>query len=155
MTEQKHSMADDDAEMAAILEKMLESDEDITARAVARVHPSIKAASTITRSEKRRKLLAIFQARQDEYRLWRNRAGKQSSASTASSLEQREHRVKELEESVQTLIASHVAMLRAVGELGGFSKWAKFYEQYQQVRDHLAKLGAMPEAAIYERDKKK
>ncbi|HEX7643465.1 MAG TPA: hypothetical protein VF472_14760 [Burkholderiaceae bacterium] len=155
MTEQEHSPAAEDAEMSAILEKMLAGDEDITARAVARLHPSIKAASSITRSERRSKLLAQYQERQAEYRRWRNRAGKQSSASIAASFEQKEQRINELEANVQILIASHVAMLRAIGELGGFSKWAKFYEQYREVRDDLAKIGAMSEATIYERPKKK
>lgn len=39
-------------------------------------------------------------------------------------------------------------MLRAVGELGGFSKWAKFYEQYREARDKLAELGAIPTAPV-------
>jgi hypothetical protein len=33
-------------------------------------------------------------------------------------------------------------MLRAVGELGGFSKWAQFYGDYREARDKLTKLGA-------------
>ncbi|MCM2483274.1 helix-turn-helix domain-containing protein [Burkholderia glumae] len=56
--------------------------------------------------------------------------------------------IAELEATVQLLTASHLAMLRAVGELGGFSKWAKFYEQYREARDKLAELGAMPTAPV-------
>jgi hypothetical protein len=150
MAEQGHTMKETDPEMREILEKMLTNDEDITARAVVRSHSSIKAASSITRSEARSKLLAQYQERQAEYRRWRGRVGKQSSANTAATLEQKEHRIAEREANVQILTASHLAMLRAVGELGGFSKWAKFYEQYRDVRDRFADLGAMPDTAILE-----
>ncbi len=57
-------------------------------------------------------------------------------------------RIAELESQVALLTASHVAMIRAVGELGGFSKWAQFYESYRSSREQLAKLGALPEARV-------
>lgn len=138
----------DDGRMREILEVLLTNDEDITARAVARLHPSIRAASSITRSESRRGLLAEYQQRQAEYRGWRGRAAKRSGADMAATLADKDLRIAELEATVQLLTASHVAMLRAVGELGGFSKWARFYEQYRDARDKLAELGAIPEAAI-------
>ncbi|CAG2161276.1 hypothetical protein [Cupriavidus numazuensis] len=138
----------DDGKMREILEVLLTDDEDITARAVARLHPSISAASSITRSESRRRLLAEYQQRQAEYRRWRGRAAKRSGADMAATLADKDLRIAELEASVQLLTASHVAMLRAVGELGGFSKWARFYEQYRDARDKLVELGAIPEAAI-------
>jgi len=138
----------DDVQMREILEVLLSNDEDVTARAVARLHPSISAASSITRSESRRRLLAEYQQRQVEYRRWRGRATKRSGADMAATLADKDYRIAELEATVQLLTASHLAMLRAVGELGGFSKWARFYEQYRDVRDKLAELGALPEAAI-------
>jgi hypothetical protein len=150
MTDQEQATKKSDPEMLEILEKMLANDEDITARAVARLHSSIKAASSITRSEARSQLLAQYQERQAEYRKWRGRVGKQSGASTAATLEQKEHRIAELEADVQILTASHLAMLRAVGAMGGFKKWAQFYEQYRDGRDRLADLGAMPDATILE-----
>ena len=60
----------------------------------------------------------------------------------------RDVRIAELESQVALLTASHVAMIRAVGELGGFSKWAQFYESYSGSRDQLAQLGALPEATV-------
>ena len=144
MTEREHTMQEHDPKMREILDAMLANDEDITARAVTRLHPSIKAASSITRNEARSLLLAQYQERQTEYRRWRGRVGKQSGADTAAALEQKEYRIVELEQNTQFLIASHLAMLRAVGAMGGFSKWAQFYEQYRDVRDKLAELGAMP-----------
>lgn len=148
MTKHERTILEHDSEMIEILETLLAADQDITARAVARLHPSIKAASSITRNEARSKLLARYQERQAEYRRWRGRVGKKSSAEAAAALEQKEHRIAELEKSVQMLTASHLAMLRAVGEMGGFSKWAHFYEQYREVRDSLAGLGAIPEATV-------
>lgn len=150
MNDQQQAIKENDPEMREILEKMLANDEDITARAVVRLHPSIKAASSITRSEARSKLLTQYQGRQDEYRKWRGRVGKQSSANTAATLEQKECRIAELEVNVQILTASHLAMLRAVGAMGGFKKWAQFYEQYGDARDKLADLGAMPDATLRE-----
>ncbi|WP_235548523.1 hypothetical protein [Noviherbaspirillum sp. Root189] len=141
-------MQDHDPEMREILEMMLATDQAITARAVARLHPSITAASSITRNQARSQLLAQYQERQTEYRRWRGRVGKQSGVDAAAALEQKEHRIVELEHNMQLLIASHLAMLRAVGAIGGFNKWAQFYEQYRDVREKLAALGAMPDTTV-------
>lgn len=148
MTKTNDTAQVDDNEMRGILDTLLANDEDITARAVARLHPSIKAASSITRSESRSGLLAEYQQRQAEYRRWRGRVAKRSGADTAASLADKDIRIAELEAAVQLLTASHLAMLRAVGELGGFSKWAKFYEHHREARDKLIALGAMPTAAV-------
>ncbi|ANB72612.1 hypothetical protein AYM40_26820 [Paraburkholderia phytofirmans OLGA172] len=148
MTEPIETALAGDEQMREILETLLADDGDITARAVARLHPSIKAASSITRSELRSRLLAEYQQRQSEYRRWRGRVAKRSGSDTATSLADKDIRIAELEATVQLLTASHLAMLRAVGELGGFSKWAKFYEQYREARDRLDKLGAVPAATV-------
>jgi hypothetical protein len=148
MTKPNDTALVDDNEMRGILETLLANDEDITARAVARLHPSIKAASSITRSESRSRLLAEYQHRQTEYRRWRGRIAKRSGADTAASLADKDIRIAELEATVQLLTASHLAMLRAVGELGGFSKWAKFYEHHREARDKLIALGAIPTATV-------
>jgi hypothetical protein len=145
MNEEK-DMPEQDAEMRGILETLLIDDLDITARAVARLHPSIKAASSITRSESRAALLAEFQKRQHEYRAWRGRVGKQSAVDTATALAKKDHRIAELEAYVQMLTTSHVALLRAVGAMGGFSRWAQFFEKHQDVRRKLTDLGAIPES---------
>lgn len=137
-----------DPEMHRVLEDLLSRDEDITARAVARLHPQIKAASSITRSKERSRMLAQYQERQAEFRRWRGRPGKLSGVAAASALADRDVRIAELESQVALLTASHVAMIRAVGELGGFSKWAQFYESYSGSRDQLAQLGALPEATV-------
>ena len=137
-----------ESEMRQVLDDLLARDEDISARAVARLHPRINAASSITRSKDRSRLLAKYQERQAEFRRWRGRPSKLSGVAAASALADRDVRIAELESQVALLTASHVAMIRAVGELGGFSKWAQFYESYRGSRDQLAQLGALPEAKV-------
>lgn len=144
----KRQMAEPDPDMRHVLDSLLARDEDITARAVARLHPRINAASSITRSVERSRMLAEYQERQAEFRRWRGRAGKLSGAAAASALADRDVRIAELESQVALLTASHVAMIRAVGELGGFSKWAQFYESYSGSRALLAQLGALPSATV-------
>lgn len=148
MNKNETDITPEDSTMREILEKLLADDENITARAVSRLHPSVKAASSITRSDSRSKLLAEYQKRQTEFRRWSQRVKKLSGTSAASSLAEKDIRISELEATVQLLTASHLAMLRAVGELGGFSKWTKFYESFSSVRDQLYSLGALPEASI-------
>ncbi len=140
--------ADQDLEMRQVLDDLLARNEDITARVVARLHPRIKAASSITRSAERSRILTQYQERQEEFRRWRGKLSKLSGTAAAGALAERDVRIAELESQVALLIASHVAMIRAVGELGGFSKWAQFYESYSASRDQLAQLGALPEAKM-------
>lgn len=133
-----------DSEMEVILQTMLESDEDITARGVIRLHLKLSAASSITRNPARSEMLAFYQKKQEEFRGWRKRLAKRSKDSSAMDLAEKDIRIAELEHQVEILTASHVAMLRAVGELGGFAKWAKFFEDFRGVRNNLNKMGAMP-----------
>lgn len=141
-------MDDDEQQMTEVLDTLLASDENITARAVARLHPGINAASSITRSEKRSKLLAEYQARQLQYRVWRGRVGKRSGAEIVAELESQQSRIATLERHIEILLASHVAIIRSVGSVGGFNKWAEFFESYQHARDALASLGATPVAEV-------
>ena len=86
-----------DPEMRQVLDDLLARDEDITARAVARLHPRINAASSITRSVERSRMLAQYQERQAEFRRWRGRPGKLSGVAAASALADRDVRIAELE----------------------------------------------------------
>lgn len=148
MPKEDNVQAFEDAEMKQILEDLLANDEPITARAVARRHPKVKAASSITRHPGRSKLLEHYQQRQEQYRRWSGRVSKQSKAVTSAALADKDIRISELEQQVALLTASHVAMIRAVGELGGFSKWAQFFTNYQESRAELERLGALPLATV-------
>lgn len=57
-----------DHEMVKVLEHLLDENVNITAREVARRHPSLKAVSSITRNKDRSALLSEYQQRQLEYR---------------------------------------------------------------------------------------
>ena len=143
MNDDQVKKAFEDVEMVNILERLLEDDETISARAVARLHPSIKAASSITRHPARSKLLDQYQDKQNQYRRWSKKSPKYSRASIAYTLTDKDIRIAELQKQVDLLIASHVAMIRVVGELGGFSKWVQFYANYRDIRATLEKIGAM------------
>lgn len=144
----KKDVAFEDAEMERILESLLSTDTPITARTVAKLHPKLNAASSITRHPERNKLLATYQTRQKEYRQWSSRSPKYSKAAIATMLADKDLKIKELERQIAFLTASHVAMIRAVGELGGFSKWAQFFESYNEIQVELMRLGAMPNAEV-------
>lgn len=146
MPEKNSSAGAGEPEMIKVLDALLEQDDDITARAVARLHPTIKHASSITRSETRSKLLAQYQTKQREIRTYAARLRKGSKEKVAATLADKDLRIAELERQIELLTASHVAMIRTVGELGGMSKWAKFYEQYREVREKLVAMGALGSA---------
>lgn len=131
-------------EMICVLEGLLERDEDITARAVARLHPQIRHASSVTRSKTRADLLAQYQQKQKDIRSLLKRNKKRSQEKIAEDLAKKDQKIAELEKQVEVLTASHIAMIRVVGELGGMSKWLQFFESYRDIRDSLQKLGTVP-----------
>lgn len=133
-----------DHEMISVLENLLANDQDITASAVARLHPSIKATSSITRSRSRLKLLDQYKTRQDEMRTWQKRISKESHKKFALKMAEKDSEITKLKCQISLLTASHVAMIRAIGELGGFEKWAQFFDQYKSIRDELSALAALP-----------
>ena len=126
-----------DPEMESIMESLLENDQKITAHAVVRLHPNIKSVSTITRSEWRLKLLKHYQTRQNEIKKWQGRSSGVSKVNLAAALAEKDIQIADLKNKVDMLTASHVAMIRAVGEIGGFAKWAKFYDSFKDTRDQL------------------
>ncbi len=133
-----------DTAMIGVLERLLEQNENITARAVARLHTGISHASSITRSPARSILLAQYQEKQRYIRAHVGSIKKRSRENIAADLASKDQEIAELKRQVEILTASHVAMIRVVGEMGGMSKWLKFFESYKQIRDELQKLGAMP-----------
>jgi len=147
--ETPQGLADDtDTEMVRILDEMLEADERITARAVARKHPSIRHASSITRSPSRSELLTRYQEQQRQLRSWQARMPKRSRDQVAAQLAQKDSRIAELERQIEILRVSHLAMIRTVGELGGIGKLLKLYEGCQAIRRELGKLGVLPQAEV-------
>jgi len=54
-------------------------------------------------------------------------------------------RLEEVEARNQLLVASHHAMLSAVGELGGTRAWLRFFANHPQALESLDEIGALPE----------
>jgi hypothetical protein len=145
---QQLAEGDVDADMLAIVTAMLENDETITARAVARKHPKLNHASSITRSEARSRLLIQFQEQQKRYRDWSKKAPKRSREQLAAQLAQKDARIAELERQVEILRVSYIGMMRTVGELGGTSKLLKLYEGAREARGELQRLGLLGTAEV-------
>ncbi len=134
--------------MARILKEMLEADETITARAVARKHPVIKHASSVTRNPSRSDLLAQFQSQQAQYRTWQARMPKRSREQLAAQLAQKDLEIADLKHKVEILRVYSLAMIRTVGESGGISKLLKLYEGYRDIRNELDRMGVLPQGEV-------
>jgi len=136
------------------LESMLLDDERISARGLARrLKPALNHATDITRQPQRRALLEKYQARQTELRTVMAKADKQSKANLSARIACKDGEIAALTRQRDILIASHKAMILAVGEMGGMNAWRRFFERYQGVVDEMRRLGAMPtENALNLRD---
>jgi len=129
---------------------MLNDDTTISARAVANRHTKIKSASSFTRNPDRLALISKYQERQSQHRTWQKKLKKTSSEKANQLLATKDERISELEMRNKLLIISHMAMLKAVGEMGGFAKWSKLFKDFQQVRQSLYEMNAMPNADIHQ-----
>jgi hypothetical protein len=131
-------------ELTSVLEGMVERNEDITARAVTRLHSVLKNASDITRHPERTALLEKFHGKQIELRKFAGKVKNTGTAIAAKKLLVMEERIRELENNEAARVSSHLAMITAVCELGGTAKLLKFYKEYAGVRDNLSKQGGLP-----------
>ena len=139
---------DDDRVLRELLSKLLEDDVDITAREVARRHPTIKHASTLTRNPSRRRLLEEFRKRQEELRAWLARSKVRSQQTLVDDLAKRDLQIQELKRKIKVLQISYIAMIRVVASLGGMSKLLKFYEGYQTLKNELLRMELLPESPV-------
>jgi hypothetical protein len=131
-----------------IVEDLLDAGVEVSARELARRHPTIKSASSFTRIAERRAILDRY--RLDQLRIQRvaSTSNKQSRCSLGKQLAEKELKIENLQRQVDLLQASHVAMLRALGEMGGFGIWAKFFEESEPLRKKLQQMGALPQADV-------
>lgn len=136
------------AELRELLAGMVDRNEDITARAVARLHSCVKNASDFTRHVERRGLLEEAQARQQELRSFVGKVRHDGTRATAVKLQAAEERIRELEGNEAARVASHLAMIHAVAELGGTAKLLAFYRSYADIRDRLHRQGALPSPLV-------
>ncbi len=135
------------AELTAILSELLASDVDITAREIARRHSSLKDASAFTRHKKRAELIGAYQQRQTDVRSVRAGPRVQKAATLADQLEAKSARIRELEQQVQNLIASHAACVRAVMQHGGMQTLQVFWRDYKTIAQSLNSIQAIPPGA--------
>ena len=136
-------------ELETILQRMLNDNVVITARSVIReIDSPFKHASDITRQPERKALLEKYRARQSELRALMEKTDKQSR----TNLQARVARLIQENEALQAdrdlLIASHKAMLLAVGEMGGMAAWRKFFPVWEETRQQLTALQALPKAKV-------
>lgn len=115
-------------ELEVILRRMLNDNVTITARAIAREPDSpFRHASDLTRQPDRKALLDRYQLRQVELRSLVEKTDKQSRTNLQVQVTRLAQEVESLKSERDLLIASHKAMLLAVGEMGGMSAWRKFF----------------------------
>ena len=135
-----------DERLEAVMDDLLNADQDISARAAARALGI--APTTITRNTTRMELVGKYQAEQERLRSIAMKADKTSKANLSRQIDLRDRTIAELEPRVHILTASHKAMLLAVGEIGGISAWRRFFEKYDDIKTELMKLNAMPDIVV-------
>lgn len=130
-----------------ILEAMLINNADITARGVVRQQGSpFRHASDITRSTERKRLVETYRERQRKLRALMERANGLSRTNLTSRIAKLEDAISIAEAERDVLIASHKAMLLAVGEMGGMAAWRRFFTEWEAIRESLSRMGALPSA---------
>jgi hypothetical protein len=132
------------ADLVAVLERLLAEDTDITIREVARRHPSLRNASAFTRNVGRMALIVKAQQRQIDARHVVTEPHVEKAASMAEQLERRNAEISHLETQVQALVASHAACIHAVMLSGGINALERFWSQYKAIGDSVRQLGAVP-----------
>lgn len=126
--------------LVEILEQLLENDEDITSRSVAKLHPYFNHASSITRDADRKALVLEYQNKQAAFRKHFTDLKNKSEAHLVKQLASKDTQIEELTRKVQILTASHVAMYKAVGEMGGIIAWQRFFHKHQALLKELEEL---------------
>lgn len=132
-----------------LLEAMLVENENITARGVTRRSGSpFKHASDITRNRDRAALVESYREKQAGLRALSEKFDKQSRSNLTRRIAELEEKLAATRTQRDTLIASHRAMLLAVGEMGGIAAWKRFFDQWRDAKESLHKMGAMPKADV-------
>lgn len=135
------------SDLAAVIEQLLGEDVDITAREIARRHPTLRNASAFTRNPKRHALIAQAQQRQMDARNVSTVPEAKRTTSLVATLGKKTERVNELEGQVAALVASHAACIRAVMHHGGMAALERFWADYKVIGEAIRALEAMPPLA--------
>jgi hypothetical protein len=100
------------------------------------------------RTPTRSGLLKKYADKQTELRRVMEQADKLSRTNLIRKIADLENKNAQLQAQRDTLIASHKAMLLAVGEMGGMAAWHYFFASWQETIDSLKPMGAMPSAPV-------
>lgn len=127
--------------LGAICRELAAEGRKVTLRAVA-AELGV-AHTTLSRDQAKRDQVAQCQKLAETVRrLATNNRGRLGDGES-EMLAEAKRRIAELEEQNALLVASHQAMIMAVGELGGIRAWRRFFEDYQAVVEQLEACGAM------------
>ena len=132
-------------ELGAVCRRLAEEGRKITLRAAA-AELGV-AHTTLSRdAAKRLQLEECQKLAETVLRIARNNRGR-LGLEESEMLAEAKRKIAKLEEQNALLIASHQAMIMAVGELGGMRAWRRFFEDYQSIVDRLVDCGAIPQRA--------
>ncbi len=135
------------SELAAVLADLLANDVDVTAREVARRHPSLKNVTAFTRNPERVALIEDAQARQKALRAIALDPHRKKVASVTEQLQAKSDEAEALKGQVNALVASHVACVRAVLRHGGMPALERFWADYKAIGMAVREAGAVPPGA--------
>ena len=132
-------------ELGAACRRLAEEERKITLRAAA-AELGV-AHTTLSRdAAKRLQLEECQKLAETARRIARTNRGR-LGLEESELLAEAKRKIAELEEQNALLIASHQAMIMAVGELGGMRAWRRFFEDYQATVEQLEACGAMSAGA--------
>jgi len=132
-----------DPKIGKVCRELIAQNKKITIRAVAEV--SGVAHTTYSRDPKRK--AQITRAQEIQRLAWtikRTHRGHVEPHESVAMARLRK-RLEETEAHKQLLIASHRAMLSAVGEMGGTRAWLRFFAKDANALASLDEIGALPE----------
>ncbi|MBL4539096.1 MAG: hypothetical protein JKP96_10540 [Oceanicaulis sp.] len=131
-------------ELGAVCRRLAEAGRKITLRAAA--SELGVAHTTLSRdAAKRLQLEECQKLAETVLRIARNNRGR-LGVEESEMLAEAKRKIAKLEDQNALLIASHQAMIMAVGELGGMRAWRRFFEDYQSIVDRLVDCGAIPQS---------
>lgn len=142
-------MIDKNAHLEELLEAMIAEDQTITARAIVRRSGDVfKNATDITRNVARRTKFENAKRKQETIRIAIGRSSGKSRAELEQLVKVKNAKIDELQGDRELVIASHRMMILAMAEMGGFSKWKRFFVGYQATVDKLESMDAIPSGEV-------
>lgn len=133
--------------LKSLLDELLLTEVDISARELARRHPILRSPSAFTRNMKRRELIA--EARSKQLALRKDGSSQQRlvDGGLRQQLLIERGRTCVMRSQLAALVASHVACVRTVWAHGGYRALSEFWVQYAAIGEVVGTLHAVPSSA--------